>query len=101
MLPTLSSDARYRWQIVFRVLTAIFGGYALANTSSILLAYLLPMNKNDAVITSMLLSFAIYASAVMWVFSHRSLRKSLGGIWIPASIFFAIIVFIKLAGVAP
>lgn len=97
----LSSDARYRWQITWRALTAIFGGYALANTSGVLLAYLLPMEKVDAVTTSMLLSFAIYACAVMWVFSHRSLVKSMGGIWLLAGLFFAIIMLIKFAGVAP
>lgn len=91
----------YRWQIALRALTAIFGGFALANTSGILLAYLLPMSKNDAVATSMLLSFAIYAGAVMWIFSQRSTSKALAGIWVPASAFFAIIVVLKLAGVSP
>lgn len=97
----LSSDSRYRWQITWRVLTAIFGGFALANTSGILLTYLLPMNKIDALTTSMLLSFGIYAGAVIWVFSHRSLFKSLAGIWIPAGVFFVIIAVFKLIGVTP
>ncbi|HSX51675.1 MAG TPA: DUF3649 domain-containing protein [Cellvibrio sp.] len=101
MTKTLPSESRYRWQITWRIVTAIFGGFALANTSGILLTYLLPMNKIDALTTSMLLSFGIYAGAVMWVFSHRSLFKSLAGIWIPASVFFAIIVVFKLIGVAP
>lgn len=95
------SDTRYRWQIVFRSFTAIFGGYALANTSAILLTYLLPMSRVDAVTTSMLISFAIYAGAVMWVFSHRSLLKSIGGIWTLAIFFFAIITLIKFTGTTP
>lgn len=98
---SLSADARYRWQITWRALTAIFGGYALANTSGVLLAYLLPLEKVDAVTTSMLLSFVIYACAVMWVFSHRSLLKSIGGIWLLAGFFFAVITLIKFAGAAP
>lgn len=91
----LPSDSRYRWQITWRIVTAIFGGFALANTSGILLTYILPMNKMDALTTSLLLSFGIYAGAVMWVFSHRSLFKSLAGIWMPAGAFFAIILLLK------
>lgn len=95
----LSPDARYRWQIAARALTAIFGGFALANASGILLAYLLPLPKNEAVTVGMLLSFAIYAGAAMWVFAHRSLIKSAGGIWLLAAIFFALIALFKFAGV--
>lgn len=101
MIKNLSADARYRWEITFRVLTAIFGGYVLTITSGILLAYVLPMSKSDAVTTAMLLSFAIYASAAMWIFSQRSLRKAVAGIWIPAAIFAALITLLKLLGVTP
>lgn len=95
------ADQRYRWQITWRVLTAIFGGFALANTSGILLTYLLPLSKVEALTTSLLLSFAIYAGAVMWVFSHRSMPKALGGVWLPAVFFLAIILLFKLVGVTP
>lgn len=101
MIKNLSADARYRWEIAFRVLTAIFGGYALTITSGILLAYVLPLSKSDAVTTAMLLSFAIYASAAMWIFSQRSFRKAVAGVWIPAAIFAALITLLKLMGVTP
>lgn len=102
MLPTiknLSTDARYRWDITLRIITAIFGGYALANTSGILLAYLLPMSKSDAVTTAMLLSFTIYACAALWIFSQRSFSKAICGIWVPAIIFGIAIALLKLSGV--
>ncbi len=101
MMKNLSADARYRWEITFRVLTAIFGGYALTITSGILLAYILPMNRSDSVTTAMLLSFAIYAGAVMWIFSQCSVRKAVAGIWISTAIFTALITLLKLLGVTP
>nr|WP_324258850.1 DUF3649 domain-containing protein [Cellvibrio fontiphilus] len=94
------TERTYRWNVTWRVLTAIFGGFALANTSGILLTYLLPFSKVDALTTSLLLSFAIYAGAVMWVFSHRSMLKALGGVWVPAVFFLAIILLFKLVGVS-
>ncbi|WP_052417572.1 hypothetical protein [Cellvibrio mixtus] len=100
-IKNLSTDTRYRWEITFRVITAIFGGYLLTITSGILLAYALPMGKSDAVTTAMLSSFAIYAGAAMWIFSQRSFRKALAGIWIPAIIFTALITLLKLMGVTP
>lgn len=95
------AENNYRWQITWRALTAIFGGFALANTSGILLTYLLPFSKVNAVTTSLLLSFAIYAGAVMWVFSHRSMTKALGGVWVPSMFFLIIILLFKFLGAAP
>lgn len=95
------TEHTHRWQITWRVLTAIFGGFSLANTSGILLTYLLPLGKVNALTTSLLLSFAIYAGAVIWVFSHRSMTKALGGIWVPSVFFLIIILLFKFLGVAP
>ncbi len=95
------TERSYRWQITWRVLTAIFGGFALANTSGIVLTYLLPFSKVNALTTALLLSFAIYAGAVMWVFSHRSMTKALGGVWVPAMFLLVIILLFKSLGAAP
>lgn len=94
-------DNRYRWQITLRVAVAIVCGYALANIAGILLSYLLPMSKSDAVMTSILLSFAIYAGAIMWVFAVRSVRKACAGLIVPALILGAVALLLKLTGVAP
>lgn len=74
-----SEQARYRWRVAGRAVAAIFGGYLLTATATTLLAVLLPMARADATIIGTMLSFAVYACAVMWVFAVRSaLRAWLG-----------------------
>lgn len=97
----LTSDSRYRWQIALRAAVAIFGGYALANITAILLSYLLPMPKSDAVMTGVLLSFAIYTGAIMWVFSVRSIHKAWMGLAAPSLVCGALALVLKFSGVAP
>jgi hypothetical protein len=94
-------DIRYRWQITLRVIVAILGGYALANIAAILLSYLLPMPKSDAVMTGILLSFAIYTGAIMWVFAVRSAHKAWLGIAAPTLVLGAVALVLKFSGVAP
>ena len=94
-------DNRYRWEIAFRALAAIFGGYALANISGILLSFLLPMPKSDAVMTGILLSFALYTGAIMWVFAVRSVHKAWLGLAVPSLILGAIALAMKLSGATP
>ena len=67
-----------RWRVASRVFAATLAGFILANTGSVLLALLLPMPKDEAVITAVLLSFALYTVIIMWIFSVRSLRT----VWI-------------------
>ncbi|MDO4724628.1 MAG: DUF3649 domain-containing protein [Comamonadaceae bacterium] len=62
-----------------RVLAAIVGGYALAALACVAAAAL-PMPKTEGVITGMLLSFLVYASAVVWVFAARSALRAWGGL---------------------
>lgn len=95
-----TTDNPYRRQIALRVLLAIFGGYALANIAAILLAYLLPMPKSDAVMTGILLSFAIYSGAIMWVFAARTLRQAWQGLALPSLILGTLALVLKFAGVA-
>lgn len=95
------THSSYRWQIAFRSFVAILGGYALANISAILLSYLLPMPKSDAVMTGILLSFAIYTGAIMWVFAVQSLHKAWLGLVAPSLLLGTAALLIKLTGVAP
>ena len=94
-------DSHYRRQIAFRVTVAIIGGYALANITAILLSYLLPMSKSDAVMTGILLSFAVYTSAIMWVFAVRSARRACIGLLTPSLVLGAVALLLKFTGVAP
>lgn len=97
----LTIDNRYRWQIALRVAVAIVGGYTLANIVAILLSYLLPMSKSDAVMTGILLSFAIYTGAIMWVFAVRSVHKAWLGLVAPSLVLGALALILKFTGVAP
>ncbi|HEY0682572.1 MAG TPA: PepSY-associated TM helix domain-containing protein [Steroidobacter sp.] len=61
----------YRLAVAARVVAAIVGGYALAALATFALAQFLPMTKAEASMTATLLSFLIYACAVIWVFATR------------------------------
>ena len=69
--------------LISRIIAALFGGYALAALSSVAVLAL-PMSKPQAVLTGMLASFAVYASAVIWVFAVRSALKAWAGLIIVA-----------------
>ncbi len=69
-------SAAYRWSVASRVLAGAIGGYALASALSLLLALIWPLPKAQAVLASTMLSFALYAAAVIWVFSVRSVIKA-------------------------
>lgn len=91
---------RYRRKIALRVLAAVFGGYALANVVAIILSFLLPMSTSNAVMTSLLLSFAIYTAAVLWVFSVKSVHKAWLGLVVPSVVLGALAALIKLMEMA-
>lgn len=67
--------AGYRWQIFFRVLTAIFGGYLLSAQASMILAAVLPLSEGESVIAAMLLAFLIYPVLAMRIFSLHNLKR--------------------------
>jgi hypothetical protein len=69
--------------LLARIVAAIFGGYALAALASVA-ALALPMSKPQAVLTGMLVSFAVYAGAVIWVFAVRSARRAWAGVLVAA-----------------
>lgn len=87
------------WPIFLRIIAAIFGGYALATAAGILLSYILPMSRSDAVMTSLLASFAIYTAAVLWVFSVRSLHAAWLGLVLPTMVLATVSGVLKFSGV--
>ena len=76
---TASSGVGAR-EVVARVFAAVILGYVLANTTSILVGFLLPLPKVDSVLSASLLSFAIYTAVIMWVFAVKTLRKMWWGL---------------------
>ncbi len=69
--------------LISRIVAALFGGYALAALSSVAMLAL-PMNKIQAVIAGTLVSFLVYAGAVIWVFAVRSALKAWTGLIVVA-----------------
>lgn len=72
-LPAVSSDGlRYRLGVAVRAFAAIGGGYALAALCAASLSVTLPLSRPEASMTGTLVSFVVYACAVMWVFAART-----------------------------
>jgi len=63
---------RYRLAVASRVLAATLGGYVLTAASTRLLSLVWPAPPAQAVMWASMLSFAIWAVAVLWVFAARS-----------------------------
>lgn len=68
-----SLSLRYRLEVASRVLAAL-ACYGLTSLISIVLALLWPIPQAQAVLASVMLSFALYAVLIMWVFSVKRLR---------------------------
>lgn len=66
-----------------RIIAALFGGYLLAALSSIA-ALALPIDGRQAVFVGMLISFLLYAGAVIWVFAVRSAWRAWFGLGMAA-----------------
>lgn len=72
--------------IASRVSAAIFGGYGLASLASIALAAVLPGGRADGVLGAIQSSFAIYAAAILWVFSARTATRAWVGLLVPTAL---------------
>jgi len=76
----------YRLAVLSRAVAAIVGGYALTAAVIALLALWLPMARAEAVLTVTMLSFALYAGAVIWVFAARSAWRAWLGILLSTAV---------------
>ncbi|KQZ62708.1 hypothetical protein ASD67_14485 [Sphingopyxis sp. Root1497] len=64
-----------------RTITAIVGGYAATAGSVSLLARVLPIDRAEATIWAMTLSFLLYAAIILWAFHETRLLRVTGVIW--------------------
>jgi hypothetical protein len=78
-----------RRDLLLRLTAALFAGYAAASGIAIGLAVLLPGGKAEAVLAGTLLSFALYAAAVIWAFAARSAGRAWCGLLLAGAIGFA------------
>jgi hypothetical protein len=71
-----------RWWVFSRVMAAIFAGYALATTSTLFINQLLTpvAGKYQALHSGLLISFIVYACAIMWVFSVTTAKRAWVGL---------------------
>lgn len=69
----LGDNARYRFQILLRVLAGFIGGYVLTGYITAVTAILLPMTRADAVMLSSMLSYLWFAGILIWAFAIKSL----------------------------
>jgi hypothetical protein len=86
------SSAR-RLAIASRLLAALAGGYLIANTFAILLArtlLLMSFERADGVMIGVIISFPIYAGAVLWAFAARSAMRAWLGLLSIAGVFGAV-----------
>jgi hypothetical protein len=73
--------------ILSRLAAAVVGGYTFTIVASVSLSSVLPMPRADAVLTAILLSFAVYAGAILWAFSTRTARRAWVGLAFSSTIF--------------
>ncbi len=64
-----------RLDIAARTFVATVGGYVAAALATACFARLLPIARDQAVITGMLSSFAIFCAIVIWAYSDTSTRR--------------------------
>jgi hypothetical protein len=73
--------------LAFRIAAAVLGGYAFAAAASIWLSYVLPAARADATLTGLLVSFALFAAAIVWAFAARTARRAWLGLLAPTFLF--------------
>jgi len=88
--PANASWLNYRFNVASRSLAAVLGGYGMASALAAALAVWLPMGRADAVMTGQMLSFVVYACAVIWVFATRSTWRAWGGVLVITAVLLAL-----------
>ncbi|CDG81722.1 putative membrane protein [Janthinobacterium agaricidamnosum NBRC 102515 = DSM 9628] len=87
----MTGVVRDRLAVASRALAAICGGYLLAALVTALMAAGLPLARAEAAPSATLLSFTIYACAVLWVFAARSAWRAWLGLLTPSLVIAALL----------
>lgn len=64
------------WRLASLIGAALIGGYVLATALSFFLGSILPVPRSEATMIGHLLGFALYAAAIIWVFTVRKPAKA-------------------------
>ncbi|MBA4503255.1 DUF3649 domain-containing protein [Marinobacterium marinum] len=78
----MPAKVRFHLEPLLRTLFAILSAFLLTRWSSIAVLAL-PWAPEQAVLTGMLLAFAVFAATVIWVFWAASLRSACMGLLLP------------------
>lgn len=73
--------------VLSRTGAAVFGGYALASASSVLLARLLP-TPSQAVLTGLMVGILVCACAALWAFATATAWRAWAGLLLPTALMF-------------
>jgi len=100
-LPRGSAGLHYRLGVASRALAAIGGGYGVGALAAAVLALALPASRAEAAVTGTLVSFLVYAVAVMWVFAARSAGRAWLGLVLPALVLGLVLLGLRQWGGTP
>ncbi len=70
-----------------RVVAGIAGGYALAAFFSTTVALLVRTPREEAALLGAVPSFLVFAAAIVWAFTARSVARAWAGIGLPIAVF--------------
>ncbi len=80
------AGARHRVAVLARVLAAIPGGYALAACFTTTVALLARAPREEAAYLGAVPSFLLFAAAIIWAFTARSVARAWAGIGLPLAL---------------
>ena len=83
---TQNTLRRLPWALIFRIFTAVVGGYLFASALAVFFAKVFPAWKGEAVAYGLILAFAWWTLAILWVFAQRSLWRACGLLWLSAAL---------------
>ncbi|MBX3302867.1 MAG: DUF3649 domain-containing protein [Nitrospira sp.] len=83
--------------VASRVGAAALGGYAFTYAFTACLTLLLPLPRTEALLTAAMLSFLLYAGAIIWAFTAATPWRAWLGLLAPTAVFTAIATPLALA----
>ncbi|MBP5856546.1 DUF3649 domain-containing protein [Marivibrio halodurans] len=84
--------------VLSRVAAAALGGYACAAAVSVWVSHIVPAPRVEGVTTGLLIGFAVFVGAVVWVFAATTARRAWAGV-LSVTVLFAVMAWV--AGPVP
>ena len=84
--------------LIARILIAVFCCYSVANSFGLMLSFVLPVTRDEAIMYGSLASFLVMALVIMWVFTVPKWWRALVGIMLCNSVFLGLAWLAKALG---